>query len=196
MAQGILLTDDEVVALAALLGRPWPTGLATVATTAQELSQAGKRGVRSLIIRGIVTADAESGYTTHPGVSAVIETFVNASQRIGGYIARSAALETMAGASLTAVPVAGIWWIDAATAQGVHGFRQAEAEEVLAAIAELADHTRDGTLLSGVDDAAEYAFVIVYGDGPEQRIVVPANSSDGTAWDRGPLQQVFAAAAV
>lgn len=193
MAQGILLTDDEIVALAALLGRPWPTGLPTVAATADELARAGMRGVRSLVIRGILTADAESGYTAHPGVAAVIETFVQAPRRIGAYIAPAAAVETMAGASITAVPVAGIWWIDSVTAQGVHGFRQAQAEEVLAAITELADQTRDGTLLAGSGDPSAYACVIVYGDLPDERTVVPANSSDGEPWDHGPLQQAFAA---
>lgn len=187
MAQGILLTDDEIVALAALLGRPWPTGLATVAATADELTRAGMRGVRSLTIRGILTADAEFGYSAHPGVSAVIETFLCAPRRIGAYIAPASAVETMAGASITAVPVAGIWWIDSATAQGVHGFRQAEADEVIEAITDLADQTRDGTLLGGVDDPSAYACVIVYGDGPDQRTVVAANSSDGGSWDRGPL---------
>ncbi|OBY29069.1 hypothetical protein ACT18_25115 [Mycolicibacter kumamotonensis] len=194
MAQGILLTDDEIVGLAALLGRPWPTGLATVTATADELARAGMRGLRSLTIRGILTADTESGYTAHPGVAAVIETFLAAPRRIGAYIAPASAIETMAGASITAVPVAGIWWIDSATAQGVHGFRQAEADEVLGTITELADQTRDGTLLAGADDPSAYACVIVYGDGPDQRIVVPANSSDDGPWDRRLLEQALAAA--
>lgn len=190
MAQGILLTDDEVVALAALLGRPWPTGLATVAPTADDLTQAGRRGVRSLIVRGIVTADAESGYTPHPGVAAVIETFLLAPRRIGAYIAPAAAVETMAGAAITAVPVAGIWWIDSTTAQGVHGFRQAQGDEVLAAITELADQTGDGTLLAGTEDPSAYVCVIVYGDKADQRTVVPV----GGLWDRAGLEQAFAAA--
>ncbi|MBS9535728.1 hypothetical protein KIH27_19255 [Mycobacterium sp. M1] len=194
MAQGILLTDDEIVALAALSGHPWPTGLATVPAAAGELSRAGQRGIRSLVIRGIVTADAESGYTVHPGVAAVIETFVRAPRRIGAYIAPVDAVEVMAGAAIIAVPVAGIWWIDSATAQGVHGFRQADTDEVLAAIIDLADQTRNGTLLAEVDNPSAYACVIVYGDGPEQRTVVPAGSPDG--WDRGPLQQAFAVATV
>lgn len=195
MFQGILLTDDEIVALAALLGRSWPTGLATVVDTPEELSRAGQRGVRSLTIRGIVTADGESGYMAHPGVAAIVETFLRAPRRIGAYIAPAAAVDTMAGAAITAAPVAGIWWIDFATAQGVHGFRQAQGEEVLATIAELADQTWDGTLLAGADDPSAYACVIICGGESDQRIVVRANGSDGGSWDRAPLEQAVAAAA-
>lgn len=147
-----------------------------------------------MTIRGIVTADADAGYTVHPGVAAVIDTFVRAPRRIGAYIAPATATETMAGASITAVPIAGIWWIDSATAQGVHGFRQATQEEVVTAISELADQTRDGTLLAGVDDPSAYACVIVYGDGPDQRSVVSANRSDGSSWDSSQLEQALAAA--
>lgn len=194
MSQGFLLTDDEIVALAALLGQPWPTGLVTVDATAGELSRAGMRGVRSMTIRGILTADVESGYAVHPGVSAVIETFLRAPRRIGAYIAPTADVETMAGAAITAVPVAGIWWLDSATAQGLHGFRQVEGEAVLEAVAELADQTQDGTLLAGFDDPPTYACVIVYGDQPDQRTVVLADSAHCGSWDRGPLRQACATA--
>lgn len=177
MAQGILLTDDEIVALAAMLGRPWPIGLATAAPTAGELTRAGARGVRSLVIRGIVTVGADSGYTPHPGIAAIVETFIRAPRRVGAYIAPAAAVDTMAGASITAVPVAGIWWVDSATAQGIHGFRQADRDEVVGAIADLADQTCDGTLLAGVDDPSAYVCVVVHGDDSAKRTVVTNDSA-------------------
>ncbi|WP_046318242.1 hypothetical protein [Mycobacterium sp. UM_Kg1] len=193
-AQAMMLTDDEVVALAAMLGRAWPTGLATVAATSDELTKAAVRGLRSLAARGIIAEDPEGGYRAHPGVVAVIQTFLRAPRRIGAYLAPVEAVQTMAGASITAVPVAGIWWIDSATADGVHGFRQAEGDDVLGTITELAEQTRDGTLLSGIDDPSSYACVIVYGDGTDEQTVVLANSTDRQSWDRGPLARALAAA--
>jgi hypothetical protein len=55
-----LLTDDEVVAIAAHRGRPWPTIVTSVDTSsAHELASAMVRGTRSLVVRGL--ARTESG---------------------------------------------------------------------------------------------------------------------------------------
>ena len=185
MACGLLLTDDEVVSLAAISGRPWPVGLITVAATADAVRSAAARGLRSLTVRGIVTTDGEAADSTHPGIAAVIECFVRAANRIGAYIAPAGKPDVLAGASITAVPVADVWWLDSANAQGVHGFRRVNQEQALDALMEFGDRIGDGTLLTDVADPAGYTGAIRYGDGPDQVIAVPVGSAD--RWDRATL---------
>src|SRR3954463_15314949 len=55
----LLLTDDELVALAVEQSKAWPTGLPTVdVQTADGLYAAALRGRRSLAVRGFFDAEA------------------------------------------------------------------------------------------------------------------------------------------
>jgi hypothetical protein len=54
----LVLTDDEVMALAALSGRAWWTGLSSVdATSNKDMTTAAARGLRSLAVRSLLTGD-------------------------------------------------------------------------------------------------------------------------------------------
>lgn len=54
----LVLTDDEVMALAATSGRAWWTGLRSVDITSDEdMTTATGRGLRSLAVRGLLTDD-------------------------------------------------------------------------------------------------------------------------------------------
>jgi hypothetical protein len=197
MKAALLLTDDEVVALAAVVGRPWPTGLATVDGTAELLQEAGFRGVRSLAVRGMLVGDpaGESGFVIHPDVETVVSGFLNASSHVGAYIAPIADTDRLAGASITAATTGTDWWLVTTTAQGVHGIRSATRLEVLDAIADLADKTHDGSLLNGAEDPSAFACMIRW-DRPddEYQLVVEGNRrSDGTPWNRAPFVESFAA---
>jgi hypothetical protein len=195
MAQSFLLTDDEVVALAALLEQPWPTGLATVPETVDGMGQAAIRGIRALAVRGLLTGDpgAAEGYVIDPDLAAAVDGFLQAPRRVGAYLAPADAPDVLAGASITAAAIGDGWWLDATTAQGVHGFRRATRLEVIDALAELAEKTHDGTLLAGAERPSAYACVIRYGDEGDQKFVVPYSGVTGGPWDRTPLVEVFTA---
>jgi hypothetical protein len=127
MINGLLLTDDEVIALAAVLGRPWPTGLATVESAPEALQEAGIRGIRSLAVRGLLTGDptTESGFVIHPELEAAVVGFLTAARHIGAYLAPADEPDRLAGASITAASSGSDWWLVSTTAQGVHGIRPA-----------------------------------------------------------------------
>ncbi len=56
----VLLTDDEVVALAVDLAAPWRGSLPTVEVTTEGLRQAAFRGMRSLGVRGLGRGEANA----------------------------------------------------------------------------------------------------------------------------------------
>jgi hypothetical protein len=194
--QNILLTDDEVVAMAALLEQPWPTGLVTVDPSPHGLRDAALRGIRSLGVRGLLAGDPSGpdGFVIHPEIASVIEGFVTATRRIGAYLAPVQAPDSLAGASITAAAVEDRWYLDAATAQGVHSFRSASRLEMIDALADLAEKVSSGTLLTEADDPSCYACVIRYGTSADDKIVVAGGSGAATPWDRTPLLEVLAAA--
>src|SRR5262245_23982737 len=140
MTNGLLLTDDEVIALAAVAGRPWPTGLATVDSTPEAQRDAGIRGIRSLAVRGLLTDDpaAVPGFVIHPELQSAVVGFLTATRHIGAYLAPIDEPRRLAGASITAAPSGSSWWLVSTTAQGVHGIRSASRLEVLDALADLA----------------------------------------------------------
>jgi hypothetical protein len=73
LEQRLVLTDDEAVALAVLIGRPWFTPLPTVDETAeQDLAAALDRGRRSLWVRELV---GETG-TPEGELAPVVRTLV------------------------------------------------------------------------------------------------------------------------
>jgi hypothetical protein len=196
MISSLLLTDDEVIALAAVVGRPWPIGLATVASTAEALREAGVRGVRSLAVRGLLAANptSEPTHVIHPELEALVVGFLAAPSHVGAYLAPADEPDRLAGASITAARSDSDWLMVSTTAQGVHGIRPASQTEVLDAVAELAEKTHDGTLLSGSTDAAAYSCVIRWGDGEDQRLVVAGRGSDGLPWHRAAVVESFATA--
>jgi hypothetical protein len=195
MTLNILLTDDEVVALAAVLERPWPTGLRTVVSTTDGMRDAGLRGLRSLAVRGLLSGDPTEapGYVVHPDVASVIDGFVTAELRVGAYVAPAAAPDALAGAAITAAAFGEGWSLDVTTVQGVHAFRRASRLDVLDALAGLAEKTYDGTLLAGVGDPRAHVCVIRHGKGPHDRIIVEPNPTSGLPWDRSPLVDALAA---
>lgn len=61
MADSLLLTDDELAALAARRPAPWPSGLPTVAGDDDAVRAAVFRGNRSLLVRGIHPGEGDAG---------------------------------------------------------------------------------------------------------------------------------------
>jgi hypothetical protein len=191
MSQGFLLTDDEVVALAALAGAPWPFGLATVLPTAEALRAAALRGVRSLDVRGVLRRGPDSGapaVVAEP-IADAVAAFVHSARQVGAYLAPHDDSGSVAGPAVTAVVADGQWWMDTATSEGVHGIRKVDRGQLLAAITAFAEQTHTGTLLRGVPDPGTYVCVVRTSGSGDQCVTVPA-AADGH-WSPAVLDPVL-----
>lgn len=188
MDDAALLTDDEIVALCAVDGRPWPVGLTTVGTSAEELSQAGMRGMRSLMVRRLAAVPSDgSGARPHEDILRDVAGFLDAPRRIGAYVAPAQEHAVLAGASVTAAQTRGGWLLDTATAAGVHALRRASADEAAAAITEVAEKARSGKLFNHAPDPN--AWVCVVRLGPDEVIALSGSGADG--WDPARIKDAF-----
>jgi hypothetical protein len=139
----VLLTEDEIVALSAVDGRPWPLGLITVGSTADELTQAGLRGIRSLSVRRLIADSAEGQRRPDPDLSGEVAAFISAEERVGAHIAPAANPDVLAGASITAAHTTDGWLLDAATADGVHALRRVSSDEAQTAVVDFVEAAID-----------------------------------------------------
>lgn len=192
-----LLTDDEIVALCAADGRPWPIGLSTVDATPEELARAGMRGMRSLMVRRLARADADRpGMRPHEMIADDVAAFLDSTHRVGAYIAPALDHSVLGGASVTAAQTPDGWVVDTTTAAGVHALRPASAEDAAAAVLGLAQQIYDGTTFTDNERSA-WVCVIRYG---ADLIAVGHGSVSGTVdgkpteqWDPDTIRGVFVA---
>lgn len=92
--QTLLLSDDEIVAVAARLGGEWKTGLPTVdAADPKDLIRAAARGNRSLAIRGLLAAEG----ALKPRILDRLSQAVGAVPQQEGYVADASDLQLPAG---------------------------------------------------------------------------------------------------
>ncbi|GAY17814.1 hypothetical protein [Mycobacterium sp. shizuoka-1] len=197
MTRAFVLTDDEVVALAAIHNQLWPTGLATVPTAPEAMRDAGMRGIRSLMVRGLVGGEfgPNGRYAVDPELESAVNGFLGATRRVGAYLAPIGEPDRLAGAAITAAGAGSQWWLVNTTAHGVHSIRPSSRLEVIDALAELAEKTYDGTLLAASSDPSDYACVVRFGPGAVDRIVFAGNgAATGPPWNRAQLVDAFTAA--
>lgn len=202
MEDTALLTDDEIVALCVADGRPWPLSLATVEPTAAELTRAGVRGMRSLLVRRLAGGDAEaSGVRPHEWIARDVSAFVGATERIGAYVAPTADHSTLGGAAVSAAQTADGWVLDTSTAAGVHALRAVSAEEAADAVLALAESAYSGSLFANADDESVWVCVIRFGSDAQNTVALASGSVSGTvdgaavtAWDPALVRALFAPA--
>ncbi|MGV0715827.1 hypothetical protein ABQE93_10515 [Mycolicibacterium sp. XJ662] len=198
MEQTALLTDDEIVAVCAADGRPWPVGLATVEPTAEELSRAGMRGMRSLMVRRLAGGDADKpGVRPHAMIARDVAAFLDATDRVGAYIAPASDHSVLGGAAVTAARTAEGWVVDTATAAGVHALRVASSDEATSAILELAEKAYSGELFAGETEAV-WVCVVRYGPDGENMLTIESGSVTGVvdgspveSWDPERIRAAF-----
>lgn len=195
MEDTALLTDDEIVALCAVDGRPWPIGLTTVAPTAEDLARAGMRGLRSLMVRRLAGGNAEApGVRPHQLIARDVAAFLDATERIGAYLAPAENPDTIAGATVTAARTPDGWIIDTATAAGVHALRAATAAEAADTVLGLAEKAYRGELFAEEAEARRWVCVVRFGPGGRSAIVLGPGTVDGAAtpsWDSAPVRDAF-----
>ena len=180
MEETALLTDDEIVAICAADGRPWPVGLPTVEPTAEELSRAGMRGMRSLMVRRLAGGDAEKpGVRPHEMIARDVSAFLDATDRVGAYIAPASDHAVLGGAAVTAARTPEGWVVDTVTAAGVHALRTATSDEAAAAVLHLAEKSYTGELFGDEAEASQWVCVVRYGADSENVVTVGSGSVEG-----------------
>ncbi len=178
----VLLTDDEVVALCAIDGRPWPLGLLTVGSSPDDLTQAGLRGVRSLLVRKLMTRSTDGTRSPHPLLVREVAAFIAATDRVAAHIAPAAGHDILAGASVTAARTADGWLTDAATADGVHSLRRVSADEACTAVVDFVEAALD---------EARGGMVCVVRRGPAGRDAIVV--SQRSAWNPDVVREALGA---
>ncbi|MDQ1394464.1 MAG: hypothetical protein QOF30_3441 [Acidimicrobiaceae bacterium] len=84
----VVLTDDEVIALGARSGKPWPSPIFSVdVTDAFEVRRAVERGARSLIARGLLGVSAED--SLEAGISDILRPVLDGNLSLGTYLVDS-----------------------------------------------------------------------------------------------------------
>lgn len=149
-----LLTDDELVALAAADDAMWPAAVPTVdVDNDTDMARAILRGRRSLGIRELVSPDQ----TGDDDSVTLARDLVRADPPLFAYLARDGQVARMAGNGFAAARRAdGSWVTDVTAIAGVHNLAVADGETVVALLAELVAKVFADGALGGPNDSALY----------------------------------------
>lgn len=202
MEETALLTDDEIVALCAADGRPWPLSLVTVEPTTEELTRSGIRGMRSLLVRRLTGSNADApGVRPNELIARDVSAFLDATERVGAYVAPASDHSTLGGASVSAARKEHGWVVDTSTAAGVHALRAATDEEAADAVLTFAESAYSGELFAGVDDRDAWVCVIRFGPDAQNTVALGPGTVSGTidgdaltSWDPALVRGLFATA--
>jgi hypothetical protein len=127
----------------------------------------------SLMVRRLAGGDADKpGERPHEMIARDVAAFLDATDRVGAYIAPASDHSVLGGAAITAARTPNGWMVDTATASGVHALRAASAEEANNAVLELAEKAHSGELF--VDTAEASAWVCVVRYGSDARTCLPS----------------------
>lgn len=188
MDHGLLLTDDEIVAVSALAGTPWPVGLATVGNTAETMRAAALRGVRSLTVRGLLAPRAGSTPGLPPDLQQAAAAFLQGDRRVGAYLARMDHPEVMEGAAITAAFHNGRWWIDVSTPDGIHALRPIAGAEARTTVEQFARGIQSGELLKTTPNPSAFGCVIRWGTADDEKAILEFSQDS----DLNFLERLFA----
>jgi hypothetical protein len=137
----MLLTDDEIVAVAVKLGVTWPYPLPTVERSAEGLLAARSRGGRSLMVRGLATIE-EGALSIDKPACGLVSRATSADWHVISYVATDKRPESLAGTSTylyldadESAPVT----LDLVSSSGIHDIREssrADAFDLVLALIE------------------------------------------------------------
>jgi hypothetical protein len=168
----VFLTDDEVVAIAAETGQPWPTPLPTVATASPAaVDAAARRGWRSLSVRERAGDRLPlERLRRWAAAEVVVQTYV-----------ADADLSTVDGATRSAYyrGAGPGWLIEVTVPTGVHSFRSAPVPDCARQIgAAVEDAMTSG---AGVSEPLGARFCVLSRSGPAR--LLAANREGLALWD-------------
>lgn len=146
----LLLTDDELVAVAVEQSKAWPTGLPTVdVESEQALFTAALRGRRSLAVRGLVGSEPADNEL----LDAVRRDAVGADGFVCLYIADQQGTRAADAVNLNAYRSGTGWLVETVSDVGVHQFASLTAEALGTLYRGLAQAAHDRGLAGGSADS-------------------------------------------
>lgn len=156
--------------------------------------------MRSLMVRRLAGGAADRpGVRPHQMIARDVAAFLDATDRVGAYIAPASDHSVLGGAAVTAARTPDGWVLDSSTAAGVHALRVASAGEAVAAVLELAERAYDGTLFVNDDERSSWVCVVTYGPDAQNVVAVGHRSVTGTVdgaavtdWDAELVRKAFA----
>lgn len=180
MDDPLLLTDDEVAALAADRGRPWPAALPTIDDSEPgPLAAAAFRGARSLFVRGLGV-----GEPGRADLDAFLDEVLGATCRIEVFLGdETMRVKSHALASAHHVLSSG-WVFEAISVIGVHRLTRLPSQEHLEYIgALLAGASSHGPRVDGTSEAPSVAadWLCASAIGPEGGVLVRSRRNEVSA---------------
>lgn len=170
----LLLTDDEVVALAVEATGSWPTSLPTVdVESEQALLAAAMRGRRSMALRGLVGSEAPDSEL----LDAVRRDAVDAGLVLSLYIADAAGSRLSRGVNLNAYRGPDAWLVENVSDVGIHQFELLDDQALGALYGGLAHTAFAQGLAADIETGALWVSVI--SPGRWESLVVRKNSAYG-----------------
>lgn len=138
ITKSVILTDQEVAALAARRGRTWNAALPTVRPDAEGLGDAALLGLRSLARRGLLEP-AGSSTTVSPGLAELVEPAFGV-PRLVAYLASASAPMVLSGAEVLVYDarVTGGVLVELVRGLGSHELSLRTRDETISVLVELA----------------------------------------------------------
>ncbi len=174
MTESLLLTDEEVVALAARHDSAWPGGIPTADGTESAVREAVFRGDRSLYVRGLRSDDG--GLT--PGLADLLDAVLNSHRRIVGYLGDADYQRDGWGMASAHYAAADDWVFEAVNPLGIHEFVHRPRDEHRSYMETSLQAALDGgpDQLSGRGDSP--AWFCLLADTPEGGLIAAARRGD------------------
>ena len=175
----VLVTDDEVVALAAKADGAWPVPLPTVERQPDVLRVSGMRGIRSLAVRGLADTGTPGAVLYDEGLVDLVSSITRAEDRVLAFVARRDGIFQPRGALVGAFRASGeSWIIDSMTGNGVHAIWGGPASEAAEAIARFAQAVWESGVSSPEGSEALGLVVASSDDSKPVRFVAKGQVSD------------------
>jgi hypothetical protein len=180
-----LLSDDEVVALAARAGSRWATPLPTVVISDDgDLGAALVRGARSLRIRGLVRGGAGEAEPVEE-LGDALRGFASAPEVVVRTARAQVAVDPVGGLALATRLGDGQVLVDLVTAAGVHDLNVVDADVATALITQSLEQLFERGPISASGESAMVAHVVAGGQGMEVRRNVVMIGADNPISDWG-----------
>lgn len=179
----VVLTDDEIAAVALARHLAWPVPFATVATDVEHLAAAAARGRRSLLVRGLATP-TDAGVDIAADVAGVLEQAV-ASRNVMAWVASIDNPAVIAGSSIVIYRSPAGDLIDLTSAIGIHSFRSVRPADWEAIVVATAKNVFDFGFF-GPDDSSTRLLVGRFGEA--SLLLVSVGKVEAATWGSAGLE--------
>lgn len=178
MGESVMLTDDEVVALATTVGETWPGGLPTVSSDLESMAEAEFRGNRSLFARQLIGDDAVG----HSEERRLWDDALSATGRVFVYLGDDQYRRANWGLSSTHYVADGDWVLETLSPVGIHRLSRVPLDDHKAFFAALFE----GALTAGPAGnvgPGEPVAICMLGQGSKAAVLLAVGADKARAGD-------------